>query len=48
MALQAKLLELHNSVLEAEGGQRGYLLTRQPEYLDPFKRAIDGEHATAA
>lgn len=39
MALQSKLLELHNTVLDAESGQRGYLLTRQPEYLEPLKRA---------
>jgi signal transduction histidine kinase len=39
MALQSRLIELHRTVLEAESGQRGFLLTRNPEYLEPYKRA---------
>jgi signal transduction histidine kinase len=39
MALRAKLLELQKTVLEAEGGQRAYLLTQRPEYLEPFRHA---------
>ncbi len=42
-------------VTEAESGQRGYLITGEPEYLEPYRKAlanIDGqikflEHATA-
>jgi CHASE3 domain sensor protein len=42
-------------ITEAESGQRGYLITGEPEYLEPYRKAlanIDGqikflEHATA-
>lgn len=40
MGLQSKLLELHKTVSEAESGQRGYLLTRRAEYLEPYTRAV--------
>ena len=32
---------LHVSVLEAETGQRGFLLTGDPAYLQPYERALD-------
>ncbi len=32
---------LHNLVLMAETGQRGYLLTEIPEYLTPYEDALD-------
>ena len=40
MAFQSKLVELHKTVLEAETGQRGFLLTRRAEYLEPYQRAM--------
>ncbi len=38
---RAKLNDLVKSLLDAETGQRGYLLTDRPEYLNPFKKAQD-------
>jgi signal transduction histidine kinase len=32
---------LHRSMVDAETGQRGYLLTRIPEYLTPYRDASD-------
>ena len=40
MAFQSKLVELHKTVLEAESGQRGFLLARRTEYLEPYQRAM--------
>ena len=31
---------LERSILDAEAGQRGYLLTNRPEYLPPYNRAL--------
>lgn len=45
MALLAKLLELGSNVQQAESGQRGYLLTREPQYLEPYERALRALHA---
>ncbi|ARD46579.1 sensor histidine kinase [Colwellia sp. PAMC 21821] len=36
-----ELDDLHNVVLMAETGQRGYLLTEIPEYLTPYENALD-------
>src|SRR5688572_17609888 len=32
---------LHRSMVDAETGQRGYLLTRNPEYLSPYRDASE-------
>ena len=37
---RAKLNDLVKAVLDAETGQRGYLLTSRPEYLKPYQRAV--------
>ena len=37
----AAIRTLHISVLEAETGQRGFLLTGDPAYLQPYERALD-------
>lgn len=42
-ALQLRLRDLQGLVVtlaDAEGGQRGYLLTGKPRYLEPYKRAV--------
>ena len=36
-----ELDDLHNLVLMAETGQRGYLLTEITEYLTPYEDALD-------
>src|SRR3954451_13287658 len=36
----SKLNDLVKSVLDAESGQRGYLLTERPEYLRPYEQAL--------
>jgi len=33
--------QLINSLLDAESGQRGYLLTQNPDYLQPYNAAVD-------
>ena len=35
------LQELHLSVLDAESGQRGYLLTNRKEYLQPYDKGLN-------
>ncbi len=37
---RAAIQELHLSVLDAETGQRGYLLTNRKEYLQPYNEAL--------
>ncbi|TYK65089.1 sensor histidine kinase [Colwellia echini] len=39
-----ELDDLHNLVLMAETGQRGYLLTEQSEYLAPYENALSRLH----
>jgi len=41
LVLRTKLLELEKTVLEAETAQRGYLLSRKPLYLEPFRRSVE-------
>lgn len=40
MQVQNDLVELRAGLVDAETGQRGYLLTRDPAYLEPFERAV--------
>lgn len=40
VALMESLLGLEAAVLNAESGQRGYLLTRREEYLNPFEQSL--------
>jgi len=42
LTLQTKVLELRNAVLDAETGQRGYLLTGNRSYLAPYRDSVDG------
>jgi hypothetical protein len=37
---QVALQNLNQSLVDAESGQRGYLRTPDPSYLDPYNRAI--------
>ncbi|MDZ7937017.1 MAG: CHASE3 domain-containing protein [Rhodoferax sp.] len=37
---RAQVEELTRSVVDAEAGQRGYLLTRRDEYLEPYHQAL--------
>src|SRR6202008_4336828 len=34
------ILELRRAMTDAETGQRGYLLTKRKEYLEPYNRAL--------
>jgi signal transduction histidine kinase len=43
---RSSLQELHRLVLDAETGQRGYLLTARAEYLTPYREAQEEVHAT--
>jgi len=45
---RAKLNDLVKSVLDAESGQRGYLLTERPEYLGPYQQALLESRALVA
>lgn len=38
-AARGAIMDLSRSVLDAETGQRGYLLTSRPEYLEPYEKA---------
>ncbi len=38
---RVELAALLSSILDAETGQRGYLLTAKPEFLEPYHRAVD-------
>ncbi|MEO8486979.1 MAG: CHASE3 domain-containing protein [Betaproteobacteria bacterium] len=40
LELQAALYEAHSLVVDAEAGQRGYLLTGRDEYLVPYREAL--------
>lgn len=37
---RASILDLRRSILDAETGQRGYLLTSREDYLAPYERAL--------
>jgi signal transduction histidine kinase len=37
---RTQLQDLERGLLDAEAGQRGYLLTKRPEYLRPYERAL--------
>jgi signal transduction histidine kinase len=39
-AARAKVQDLAQGMLDAESGQRGYLITRRDEYLRPYERAL--------
>ena len=39
--LREKLLQLQNTVLEAQTAQRGYLLSRKSDYLIPFQKSVE-------
>lgn len=41
MTMQKDLLQLQAGLTDAETGQRGFLLTRDPAYLLPYHRSID-------
>jgi protein-histidine pros-kinase len=41
LSFQNKVLEFRNAVVDAETGQRGYLLTNNPEYLQPYRDSIE-------
>jgi signal transduction histidine kinase len=45
---RSKLNDLVKSVLDAESGQRGYLLTERREYLRPYEQALGESHALLA
>ncbi|HVE51175.1 MAG TPA: CHASE3 domain-containing protein [Casimicrobiaceae bacterium] len=40
LEIQATLHEILGLIVDAETSQRGYLLTSQPEYLDPYRAAL--------
>jgi signal transduction histidine kinase len=40
LTFQTKVLEFRNVVVDAETGQRGYLLTNNAEYLQPYRDSI--------
>ena len=40
MAVQAQLVELHKTLSDAEASQRGFLLTRRDEFLEPYRRSL--------
>ena len=40
LTFQSKVLEFRNVVVDAETGQRGYLLTNNAEYLQPYRDSI--------
>jgi signal transduction histidine kinase len=37
---RTQIQELSRSIVDAEAGQRGYLLTRRDEYLEPYRQAL--------
>jgi signal transduction histidine kinase len=41
LTLQTRVLELRNAVVDAEAGQRGYLLTGNASYLEPYRASVD-------
>jgi signal transduction histidine kinase len=40
MAMQTDLVDLRARIADAETGQRGYLLTRDPRHLEPYEEAL--------
>ena len=44
-ATRAALDQMLQSMLNAETGQRGYLLTRDERYLRPYEQAVSSIHA---
>src|SRR2546422_4042934 len=40
LEMEARLNDVITLVVEAEAGQRGYLLTGDPTYLEPYKNAV--------
>jgi len=47
-AARISILNLAQSILKAESGQRGYLLTDRKEYLIPYQKALVGIDASLA
>jgi signal transduction histidine kinase len=45
-AARTAIQSLHRSMVDAESGQRGYLLTRNPEYLTPYRDASEEVRAS--
>jgi signal transduction histidine kinase len=45
---RSRIEALQQSILDAETGQRGYLLTRRPEHLLPYDKALQDIDATLA
>ncbi|MEO5881643.1 MAG: CHASE3 domain-containing protein [Caldimonas sp.] len=45
---RTRLSEVAKSLLDAETGQRGYLLSNRQEYLDPYRDAQDGLRESSA
>lgn len=43
-AVQTKLEELLSTLKEAESGQRGYVITANLSYREPYNRALDARH----
>ncbi|MGC1388027.1 MAG: CHASE3 domain-containing protein [Steroidobacteraceae bacterium] len=41
LSFQSRVLEFRNTVVDAETGQRGYLLTNNPEYLQPYRDSVE-------
>ena len=41
MSMQSELIEFRARISDAETGQRGFLLSRDPRYLEPYKTALD-------
>lgn len=39
--LQSRLLEYEKTIVDAESAQRGFLITRRADYLEPFPRALE-------
>jgi PAS domain S-box-containing protein len=46
LAVLRQIGELEIALLSAETGQRGFLLTGEKAYLDPYKRALEGVRPT--
>ncbi|CAM4163138.1 sensor domain-containing diguanylate cyclase [Saccharibacillus endophyticus] len=45
--LRTQLLKLENAMIDQETGQRGYLLSRREEFLEPFDRGEMNYHAAS-
>ncbi|MEU9417343.1 ATP-binding protein [Streptomyces sp. NPDC048272] len=44
---QREALRLESALLDQETGVRGYLLTRDPELLEPYERGLENERASS-